>query len=68
MVRSASLDGGSAVASSGALLLAGRRLAAAEGMLPFPVNVGAATGGTLEMVDALALAGATNSTMHAHSG
>ena len=67
MVKSASLDGGNdGVSSSGALLLLLTGLAE-EGMLPLPVNVLPAAGGTVEIVDALALAGATNSTMHAHS-
>ena len=67
MVKSASLDGGNdGVSSSGALLLLLTALAE-EGMLPLPVNVLPAAGGTVEIVDALALAGATNSTMHAHS-
>ena len=66
MVKSASLDGGNdGVPSSAALLLLTGL--AEEGMLPLPVNVLPAAGGTVEIVDALALAGATNSTMHAHS-
>ena len=68
MVKSASLDGGNDVglSSSGALLLLTGL--AEEGILPLPaVNVLPAAGGTVEIVDALALAGATNSTMHAHS-
>ena len=68
MVKSASLDGGNdGVSSSGALLLLLLTGLAEEGMLPLPVNVLPAAGGTVEIVDALALAGATNSTMHAHS-